>query len=246
MKLYKNILEIFLLTMILGQVPSVYATSITVKDYEVVINQKQIQNELENMIPLNEILTVIHKPFMTLEESMNEQIKLFDKDIHSIKKVKIITNNCYLTYEDLSFLNYLELEHIDLSLSNCENNTIPKYSFSENKTLKTFVLPNSLQYIEENAFAECSNLKGTLFIPENVLYIGDFAFAGCGYNAFSLPKHFTTIPKGFANRWINLKKLNIEKQIDTIEELAFIGTNIEELNIDSEKPLNIKGEIFGE
>ena len=56
--------------------------------------------------------------------------------------------------------------------------TIGMYAFSFCENLTSLTL-SPAKYIGESAFQGCKNLGGTLAIPDSVIYIKPFAFAGC-------------------------------------------------------------------
>ncbi len=68
------------------------------------------------------------------------------------------------------------------------------------KTLKTVVIPEGIEYIRSNTFQDCRNLV-SVKLPESVRYIQSKAFANC----------------------VNLRKINFPKNIRGIDEDAFLN-----------------------
>ena len=90
-------------------------------------------------------------------------------------------------------------------------------------SLTSLSFPSSLRYIDNQAFAQCEGLTDTLFIPDNVNYLGSNAFFQCtGINAVVLSNSLTTIePETFSGcRSINTH-LVIPEGVQTIGTGAF-------------------------
>lgn len=58
--------------------------------------------------------------------------------------------------------------------------TIDDHAFNACPFIGNLVLPDSLEFIGEMAFAFCHGLNGSLVIPDAVTQIGDYAFLECG------------------------------------------------------------------
>ena len=57
--------------------------------------------------------------------------------------------------------------------------------------LTSVTIPNSVAWIGDRSFCECTGLSGTLTIPSSVNWIGDYAFYNCtGLCCISLPSNF--------------------------------------------------------
>ena len=88
---------------------------------------------------------------------------------------------------------------------------IPMQAFYGKKTLVSLILPDRLKSIDGNpggnrgAFADCTNLSGSLIIPEGVEVIGEGAFAGCKNlnGTLSLPSTLKRIGSadGYSGYW---------------------------------------------
>ncbi len=59
----------------------------------------------------------------------------------------------------------------------------------------TFVLPESLLYIDPSAFSYCTQLTGYLHLPASLEYLGEYAFYGCtaltGFTAAATSKYYS-------------------------------------------------------
>ena len=68
-------------------------------------------------------------------------------------------------------------------------------AFRGNTDLKEVILPNSLEYIYENAFMNCSNLE-KINLPESLTFIGESAFENCAFlKEITVPGLTETISK---------------------------------------------------
>ena len=251
MQILRNVMVVFIITIMSNQLDLVYAQSEIPIYFEVrnVITENSniiIENKNENQLNMNNVLTLYYSNDCDIKECLYKQLEMFNKKIENINSLKIITANRKLTKEDLYFIGNLNIENIDLSCAKVENNLIPKDCFYKNKSLKNFKFPKNLEIIEDYAFAECSNLQGKLILPETLKSIGIASFAGCGYDSFELPLSITEIPISFCNRWYNLKDVEIQPHITKINDYAFIGTNITSLKINNYNNLILGNDIFGD
>lgn len=65
-------------------------------------------------------------------------------------------------------------------------------AFQDNRKIKKVILPDSITRIENFAFQNCSALEEVVF-GNNVKFIGDSSFWGCGFKSIELPKSLETI-----------------------------------------------------
>ncbi len=79
----------------------------------------------------------------------------------------------------------IDLDMADVTIKGAAmtGNSIPENAFapanaSAVSSLKTIILPNSIERINQNAYARCTQIS-EITIPANVNYIGDGAFAAC-------------------------------------------------------------------
>lgn len=91
----------------------------------------------------------------------------------------VVTGN--LNANDLNFLrNYFpNLQHVDLSGTQIQWNTINSYVFEGWTNLKTMVLPETIVKIDYRAFSYCTSLT-SVNIPASIERIETYAFLSCG------------------------------------------------------------------
>ncbi len=122
-----------------------------------------------------------------------------------------------------------------------------------NSQVTSVVLPNSVEVIGDNAFANCKSLVNVT-LPKELKYYGDGLFNGCaamtspvwpdGYNTvkpyqyagtgistLALPENITSIGEGAFSDCASLATLNFETKIDELGEKAFFGTPIKNIQI---------------
>ena len=93
----------------------------------------------------------------------------------------------------------------------------------ENVLTGILTLPNTLKFIEDDAFSGCSKLNGSLIIPASVTEIGSNAFYGCsGFTgSLTIPESVTTIREGTFYNCGFTGSLLIPNSVTTIESKAF-------------------------
>ncbi len=72
---------------------------------------------------------------------------------------------------------------------------IRKHAFSDNQTITSVAIPDSVTYIDEYAFARCPNLLSVV-IPDGVTFIGEGAFKNSGLTSVVIPDSVTTLATG--------------------------------------------------
>ena len=111
---------------------------------------------------------------------------------------------------------------------------IKEGAFQANETLKKVSLPDTLQYIEKNAFAGCPELTTVTVGYASVLEtIGDSAFYECPkLQTFDLPKSLVTVEGSAFEKCAVLKATNsIYGKLETVGDRAFYGTAIVQFSI---------------
>ena len=184
--------------------------------------------------------------------TLKECIEAAGKDLSNVRNLKItgqITSKDFATMKylmpRLSALNLKEvvivageggnIDGIDKSdYGECRDDEIPAYAMNKKESLVSLVLPDQLKYISGisggngGAFAECTNLSGSLVIPEGVLEIGYAAFADCTSltGTLSLPSTLKKIgeKKGYDPYWDGaFKNCNFVCELILPEGLEVIG-----------------------
>ncbi len=112
-------------------------------------------------------------------------------------------------------------QSIDGNLYTKDGKTLIQYAIG--KTDTSFTIPNSVTYIEEYAFYNCSSLT-SVTIPNSVTEIGDYAFGECmGLTSVTIPNSVTYIRFGTFSRCTNLISIVIPNSVTSIGSSAFEG-----------------------
>ena len=82
------------------------------------------------------------------------------------------------------------------------------------------VLPDSIEFIDENAFGNCQYLE-KINLPENLKYMGMYAFAGSGISEIEINCPHITVPM-FAFTWCN-NLTDVTLNVKAVGEKAFRG-----------------------
>ncbi len=95
-------------------------------------------------------------------------------------------------------------------------------------------LPANLQYIGENCFANCKQLRSVV-IPDSVTVLGNSAFNGCtALNAVTLPNSLTMIGEDTFRGCMSLQTITLPNAVSTIGSGAFADcTALTEITIPS-------------
>ncbi len=83
------------------------------------------------------------------------------------------------------------------------------------------IIPNSVTYIEQNAFYGCSSLT-SVTIPNSVKNIEEYAFSGCrGLTSIDIPNSVTNIDESAFCDCRGLTSIDIPNSVTNIDESAF-------------------------
>ena len=120
---------------------------------------------------------------------LKECITAAKKDFRNLQNLKITGEinalDFYFMRDSMDALQFLNLKEVKIhKLIENEyvvgnDDEIPSSAFNKKKTLQRIILPDQLVYIGDFAFYNCTNLSGSLIIPEGVRYIKDAAFQSC-------------------------------------------------------------------
>ena len=99
-----------------------------------------------------------------------------------------------------------------------------KYAFS-GSGLKTILLPHSVFWLGEGAYADCKRLNNVI-IPDNIISISDKMFSGCNnLSEIKLPETMNSIGAGAFENCTSLQSIVIPESVRSIGEDAFTGTH---------------------
>ncbi|MBR3796500.1 MAG: leucine-rich repeat protein [Clostridia bacterium] len=103
---------------------------------------------------------------------------------------------------------------------------IEAQAFAGSKAVTRIVMPEHVTGIGSQAFSGCSSLN-SIELPDTMESIGSFAFSAC-YNLKSvrLPDSLTEISEGMFLACINLEEVNIPRSAKSIGEMAFKGCSL--------------------
>lgn len=92
-----------------------------------------------------------------------------------------------------------------------------------NTSLEEIIIPDSVTYIGDNAFAYYSNVT-SIKIGSNVKHIGAYAFKNCtALKEINVPSGITSIGKSVFYKDAAVEKVNLGNDIDEIGDYAFYG-----------------------
>ena len=95
------------------------------------------------------------------------------------------------------------------------------FKYTENTSLVSVTIGNSVKSIGENAFANCSSLT-EITIPDSVTSIGPYAFYGCSsLTEITIPNSVTTIGSSTFEGCTSLAEITIPDSVTSIGDYAF-------------------------
>jgi len=151
----------------------------------------------------------------------------FDKSTGTLT----ITGEGTMDYDDTEKWDMVENpKHVIISdgITNIAENAFDYWGDGETgehnefNKLKTVVLPKSLTYIGNEAFISCENLL-EVDIPDNVIAIGESAFAYTGIKECIFPDNLTKISFGVCSGCYNLETVELGENVTSIGINAFFG-----------------------
>ena len=107
-------------------------------------------------------------------------------------------------------------------INGIDNNLGISY-LSDNKSLKSLVLPSNIRYIQ-NIYGGA--ILESVTLPESLEEIYDWAFSGCGIKSIYIPRNVKKIGLGIFENCINLESINVDTQNRVFDGWAnFFGSN---------------------
>ncbi len=154
----------------------------------------------------------------TLGDAILQKVSYL-KDVHELT----ISGPLNSTDMNLIKQSLPSLLTIDLKLAGLTQ--IPDQQFNGNKLLLSIILPDSLEFIGNQAFTSCSNLR-TITIPKKVSVLGSSLFNGntCLESVY-LPTGLTRIESYIFNNCPSLTTVMLPDAITNIPYQAFYGCN---------------------
>lgn len=116
--------------------------------------------------------------------TLEQCIAAAGKDLTQLKNLKVtgkINQRDFVVMKDkMSKLSSLNMKEVKIvGYGSYKEDEIPEQAIQSKTTLINLILPDKLKYINSSAFSGCSNLSGSLEIPEGVVGIGKSAFNSC-------------------------------------------------------------------
>lgn len=109
--------------------------------------------------------------------------------------------------------------------------TIGSYAFCATN-IQSFTCPDSLKYIERNAFENCVNLESVEF-NNGLTAIRQYAFYNTGLKSLTFPSTLKSIAKNAFYECFELSEINLNNGLTTISDYAFEGCAVSTLEIPS-------------
>lgn len=140
--------------------------------------------------------------------------------------INTFPNAYQLTEDDFTYLavDIVIPSTVTYNANNYTVTTIDSYAFNSTKNgyINSVVIPNTVSYIGESAFAWQYYLK-FINIPEGITSIEKNAFCGLGISNIILPSTLTYIGEMAFSRCRNLQSIIIPDNVSTIDQFAFDG-----------------------
>lgn len=120
-------------------------------------------------------------------------------------------------------------------INNKKITTIDSYAFSENNSINTINIPNTITHINNNAFEECNNLTNVNFINNSsLLELGKYAFYKCNsLTSINLPNSLQKIDVGCFMGCTSLLQITLGSNVNVIGDAAFAVSGINSITVSS-------------
>ena len=160
--------------------------------------------------------------------NVSENNEILDNRFLTIKT----ENNTYLTYNDLKLILNKDIIYLDLKDAEIKDNTLPDNIFINMDKIERIILPDSLEYIGENSFVNCS-FKEIVF-GENLKYIGNASFIN-NYNIdkIKLPDSLKYIGSEVLSGCKKLNSVYLGENIKDIKEKVFYNSPVKNIELNN-------------
>ena len=147
--------------------------------------------------------------------------------LQEVNKLTVVSGN--LNNDDWNTLKSMT-NLVELDISGMAVTSIPSSAFSNKWGLEKIVLPKKLETIGNNAF-NGTGIK-EIELPESLTTLDSHAFANCtSLVGIKIPDKITKISYGIFQNCSNLQSVNFPSTLTLIEERAFYGTDLSEIDI---------------
>lgn len=132
----------------------------------------------------------------------------------SIQEFTVSKDNKFFTAVDGVLFNKMETSIIAFP-----NEKVPMDQFPEGSNSREYIIPKTVEIIEESAFEGCDNLASVV-IPDSVISIKDYAFDGCEYlESVILPDSVKSVGKCVFNNCDRLTSILVSSSNPIYEQL---------------------------
>lgn len=140
-------------------------------------------------------------------------------DITNLKTLIIPPNITKINAYEFAY--YTQLTNvIFLESSNSVFNKIDDHAFEYCIKLKSISLPKSIEYIGQNAFANCYELSKIIIPDDHYIHISKSAFSQCALTSLIINSHINVINNSYIN-CDYLKSIDIPDYVEQISDYAF-------------------------
>ena len=147
--------------------------------------------------------------------------------LQEVNKLTVVSGN--LNSEDWKTLKSMT-NLVELDISGMAVTSIPSSAFSNKWGLEKIVLPKKLETIGSSAFSG-TGIK-EIELPESLTTLDSHAFHNCtSLTSIKIPDKITKISYGIFQNCSNLQSVNFPSTLTLIEERAFYGTDLSEIDI---------------
>ena len=165
----------------------------------------------------------------TIETQLGKLGELLGSDYLQIEELIIrgkLNGNDISIIHSMPLLHYLDIyETFIVSYDDEKSNKIYEEMFKGCRTLRTIILPNNVESIQNYAFYKCTSLT-SITIPNSVTSIGSRAFSDCtSLTSITIPNSVKSISVSAFEYCTNLKGLSAAHDNDYYSDIDGVLTN---------------------